>query len=33
MASLEDMYNSGGGENGLETYIIPPIKVRKGFRS
>jgi len=23
----------GGGEDGLETYKIPPIKVRKGFRS
>jgi|7_EtaG_2_1085326.scaffolds.fasta_scaffold253678_2 hypothetical protein len=64
MASLEDMYNSGGGrgggrgrggrttatnktgrtkkstsrrfggsEGGLETYKIPPIRIRKGLRS
>jgi len=23
----------GGSEGGLETYKIPPIKIRKGFRS
>ena len=23
----------GGSENGLETYSIPPIKIRKGFKS
>ena len=23
----------GGGEDGLETFKIPPIKVRKGFKS
>ena len=62
MASLEDLYNSGGAgggagggrktstnktgktskktatkyggsENGLETYSITPIKIRKGFKS